>query len=256
MNQEVNKTVYFLYARKSSESEDRQVQSIEDQIDRLKEFAITFGISIKEILTESKSAKKPNNRPVFDNMLERIENGEAQGILCWQINRLSRNPIDSGRISWMLQQGILKCIQTIERQYLPDDNVLLFNVESGMANQFIIDLRKNSKRGMEGKANRGWLPSRAPLGYKNDLLNHTIIEDSERFHLVRKMWDMMLSGNYTVSQIKEIVNNEWGFRTIKQKEAEELELQIVLFITCLQISFIREVLNGLVKFIQMVNISQ
>ena len=219
MNQEANKIVYFLYARKSSESEDRQVQSIEDQIDRLKEFAITFGISIKEILTESKSAKKPNNRPVFDNMLERIENGEAQGILCWQINRLSRNPIDSGRISWMLQQGILKCIQTIERQYLPDDNVLLFNVESGMANQFIIDLRKNSKRGMEGKANRGWLPSRAPLGYKNDLLNHTIIEDSERFHLVRKMWDMMLSGNYTVSQIKEIANNEWGFRTIKTKRS-------------------------------------
>jgi len=219
MNQEINKITYFLYARKSSESEDRQVQSIEDQIDRLKELAITFGISIKEILTESKSAKKPNNRPVFDSMLERIEKEEAQGILCWQINRLSRNPIDSGRISWMLQQGMLKCIQTIERQYLPDDNVLLFNVESGMANQFIIDLRKNSKRGMEGKANRGWLPSRAPLGYRNDLIKNIIIEDPERFHLVRKMWDMMLSGNYTVSQIKEIANNEWGFRTVKTKRS-------------------------------------
>ena len=219
MNQEINKITYFLYARKSSESEDRQVQSIEDQIDRLKELAITFGIFIKEILTESKSAKKPNNRPVFDSMLERIEKGEAQGILCWQINRLSRNPIDSGRISWMLQQGMLKCIQTIERQYLPDDNVLLFNVESGMANQFIIDLRKNSKRGMEGKANRGWLPSRAPLGYRNDLIKNIIIEDPERFHLVRKMWDMMLSGNYTVSQIKEIANNEWGFRTVKTKRS-------------------------------------
>ncbi len=217
--QETNKIIYFLYARKSSESEDRQVQSIEDQVSYLKELATNLGITIKEILTESKSAKKPNNRPAFENMLERVENGEAQGILCWQINRLSRNPIDSGRISWMLQQGNLKCIQTIDRQYLPDDNVLLFSVESGMANQFIIDLRKNSKRGMEGKADRGWLPSRAPLGYKNNLLEHIIIEDSERFHLVRKMWEMMLTGKYTPPQIREIANNEWGFRTAKTKRS-------------------------------------
>ncbi len=211
------KITYFLYPRKSSESEDRQVQSIEDQVNRLKELAQTLHLEIKEILPEAKSAKKPYNRPVFTEMLERIEKGEANGILCWQINRLSRNPIDSGKLSWMLQQGILKSIQTIDRQYLPDDNVLLFNVESGMANQFIIDLRKNSKRGMEGKADRGWLPSRAPLGYINDKIEHTIVEDPERFDLVRKMWEMMLTGNFTPPQIRDIANDEWGFRTLKSK---------------------------------------
>lgn len=216
-NTQQEKIVYFLYARKSSESEDRQVQSIEDQINRLKELANNLNIKIKDIITEAKSAKKPHNRPVFTDMLERIEKGEANGILCWQINRLSRNPVDSGTISWMLQQGILQSIQTIDRQYLPDDNVLLFNVESGMANQFIIDLRKNSKRGMEGKASRGWYPSRAPLGYVNDKLDRTIDEDPERFHLVRKMWDLMLTGNYTPTMIREIANEEWGFCTPKRK---------------------------------------
>jgi len=213
-----------MYPRKSSESEDRQVQSIEDQVDRLKDLANSLNLEIKEILPEAKSAKKPYCRPVFTDMLERIEKGEANGILCWQINRLSRNPIDSGKLSWMLQQGILKSIQTIDRQYLPDDNVLLFNVESGMANQFIIDLKKNSMRGMVGKADRGWLPSRAPLGYLNDKLEHTIIEDPERFHLVRKMWDMMLTGNYTPPQIQEIANKEWGFRTPKTKRGGGVEI--------------------------------
>ena len=220
MNKETTtkeKLVFFLYARKSSESEDRQVQSIDDQVNRLKELAGTLHIQIKEIITEAKSAKKPYCRPVFAEMLERIEKGEANGILCWQINRLSRNPIDSGTLGWMLQQGALKCIQTIDRQYLPDDNVLLFSVESGMANQFIIDLRKNSRRGMEGKAERGWRPSSAPLGYLNDTVEHTLIEDPERFNLVRKMWDMMLTGNYTPPQIREIANKEWGFRTPKRK---------------------------------------
>ncbi len=218
------KLVYFLYARKSSESEDRQVQSIEDQTNRMKELAKSLGITIKEVLTEAKTAKKPYCRPVFSEMLERIERGEAQGILCWQINRLSRNPIDSGTLSWMLQQGALKSIQTIDRQYLPDDNVLLFNVESGMANQFIIDLRKNSRRGMEGKADRGWLPSRAPLGYFNDVIEHTIVEDKERFVIVRKMWDLMLTGNYTPQQIRQIANKEWGFRTPKTKRDGGVEL--------------------------------
>lgn len=224
MKNKTNTKTYFLYARKSSESEDRQVQSIEDQVDRLKQLANEYGITIKEILTEAKTAKKPNCRPVFAEMLERIEDGEAQGILCWQINRLSRNPVDSGALSWMLQQNILQSIQTIDREYLPDDNVILFNVETGQANQFIIDLRKNCKRGMEGKADRGWLPSRAPLGYKNDRLEHIIIEDPERFHLVRKMWDMMLTGNYTPPQIREIVNREWGFRTPKTRRGGGVEL--------------------------------
>ena len=193
------------------------MQSIEDQISRLEELSRALNIEIKEKLTEAKSAKKPNCRPIFAKMLERIEKGEAQGILCWQINRLSRNPVDSGAISWMLQQGVIKSIQTIDRQYLPDDNVLLFNVESGMANQFIIDLRKSSRRGMEGKAERGWMPSNAPLGYRNDKLEHTIVEDPERFHLVRKMWDLMLTGNYTPPQIMQVANREWGFRTPKVK---------------------------------------
>lgn len=209
---------YFLYARKSSESEDRQVQSIEDQVGRLKERANQLGISIKETIEEAKSAKKPG-RPAFGEMLKRIEKGEAKGILCWQINRLSRNPIDSGKISWMLQQNVIHSIVTIDREYLPDDNVLLFNVETGMANQFILDLQKNTKRGMVGKAERGWLPSRAPIGYLNERLEHTIYPDPKRFHQVRRMWDMMLSGNFSPPKIAEIANNEWGFTTVKSKRS-------------------------------------
>jgi len=156
MKQDTNKIKYFLYARKSSESEDRQVQSIDDQVNRLKKLANDLNLDIKKTYTEAKSAKKPNDRPVFDEMIRRIENGEADGILCWHLNRLSRNPIDSGKLSWLLQQKILKSIQTIERQYLPDDNVLLFNVESGMANQYILDLSRDTKRGMLKKLNAGW----------------------------------------------------------------------------------------------------
>ena len=217
MNQPTNKIKYFIYARKSSESEDRQVQSIDDQVNRLKKLANDLNLDIKKTYTEAKSAKKPDNRPIFDEMIQRIENGEAEGILCWQINRLSRNPIDSGKLSWLLQRGILKSIQTIDRQYLPEDNVLLFSVESGVANQYILDLSKNTKRGMLSKLEKGWQTGVAPLGYLNDKENKIIITDPERFNLVRKMWDLMLTGNYTPPKILDMANNEWGFRTRKFK---------------------------------------
>jgi len=223
MKQNANKIKYFLYARKSSESEDRQVQSIDDQINRLKQLASDLNLDIKKIYTEAKSAKKPNNRPLFDEMIQRIENGEADGILCWQINRLSRNPIDSGKLSWLLQQGILKSIQTIDRQYLPDDNVILFSVEAGSANQFILDLKKSVKRGLQTKVEKGWLPNFAPQGYLNSRIKekgeNDILKDSERFPLIRKMWDLMLTGNYTPPQILEIANNKWGYRTRKTKRS-------------------------------------
>jgi DNA invertase Pin-like site-specific DNA recombinase len=219
MTQDIKETKikYFLYARKSSESEDRQVQSIDDQVNRLKKLASDLNLDIKKIYTEAKSAKKPNNRPVFDEMIKRIENGEANGILCWHLNRLTRNPIDSGKLSWLLQQGIIKSIQTIERQYLPTDNVLLFNVETGQANQYILDLSRDTKRGMLKKLNAGWQTGVASLGYLNDKENKIIIKDPERFNLVRKMWDLMLTGNYTPPKILDIANNEWGFRTRKFK---------------------------------------
>ncbi len=214
---------YIIYARKSSESEDRQVQSIDDQVNRLKKLANEQGLKVSDILIEAKSAKQPDSRPHFDKMLQAIESGEADGILCWQINRLSRNPIDSARVQWLLQRDILKSIQTIDREYLPSDNVLLFNVESGIANQYIIDLRKNTLRGTLSKLEKGGFPNRPPIGYLNDKEEKIVIKDSERFHFVRKMWDLMLTGRYSPPQILEIANS-WGLRTPKTKKTGGKEL--------------------------------
>ena len=210
----------LLYARRSSdESSDKQLQSIDDQISAMKLIASNKGYRVVDVLTESKSAKTPFSRPVFEQLVTRLEAGEVDGILCWHLNRLFRNPVDQGKIAWLLQSSAVKVIQTYDRAYFPEDNVLLFNVEGAMANQYVRDLAIVSRRGMQSKADKGWLPSRAAMGYLNDLLTNEIYPDPERWEMVRKMWDMLLSGNYTVPQIHHIVNNEWGFRTPKTKRS-------------------------------------
>lgn len=216
MNQnQIGKIKYILYARKSSESEDRQVASIESQIDVLKEAVRRDGLEIVDIASESQSAKEPG-RPVFNTMLERIYKEEVQGIICWKLDRLARNPVDGGQINWMLQQGIIKHIKTFERSYYPTDNVLMMSVEFGMANQFIRDLSQNTKRGLKTKAERGWYPTFASLGYMHNPLKRKgekeIIKDLQQFDLVRKMFDFMLSGSYKPPQILKVAAEEWGLR--------------------------------------------
>ncbi|MGD0576482.1 MAG: recombinase family protein [Candidatus Staskawiczbacteria bacterium] len=207
-----NKIKYFLYARKSSESEDRQVASIQSQIDVLTQIAKQENLEIIDILSESKSAKAPE-RPIFNKMIERINKGEAQGIICWKLDRLARNPVDGGNISWLLQRGAIRHIRTYERSYYPTDNVLMMSVEFGMANQFLRDLSQNTKRGLKSKAEKGILPAPAPTGYINvaERGNKTIAPDPKRFHLVKRMFDLMLTGNYNPIRILKIANEEWGF---------------------------------------------
>lgn len=91
-------TKYFLYARKSTEEDDRQVMSIESQLFELREFARKENLEIIEEFQESKSAKTPG-RPTFDKMIKKVNDSyESIGILSWNPDRLARNAVDGGKI--------------------------------------------------------------------------------------------------------------------------------------------------------------
>jgi len=191
---------YFLYCRKSTDMEDRQVLSIDAQLSELRAFAKRENLHIVETFIEKRSAKIPG-RPIFTDMLSRIEKGEAQGVICWKLDRLARNPIDGGQISWMLQCGKIQHIQTHDRGYLPADNVLMMSVEFGMANQFIIDLRTNTMRGQREKVRRGDYPGIAPLGYLNDVRIKKVVVDRKRSKIVRQAFELYSQGDQRLEDI-------------------------------------------------------
>ncbi len=212
---------YFAYCRKSSEDSQRQVASINDQINALSALAEREGVVlVRPPFTEERSAKDPG-RPIFNDVLDRIQAGEANALLCWDIDRLSRNPIDNGRLQWMLQKGVIKVIMTPGRSYYPEDAGLLMSIEGGRATDYVMRLSKNVKRGLNSKALRGWRPSGGPIGYLNvgtEKGNKTIDIDPERFELVRKMWDLFLTGTYSVSKIRQIATEEWGLTTLQHRK--------------------------------------
>lgn len=193
---------YAIYVRKSTEGEDRQVQSLDAQLFELQKIANKDDLKIVKIFHESKSAKKPFQRPEFAKLIKMIEEGRVKGLIVWEISRVSRNPAESGMIQQLLQDGKLQVIRTYNRTYTAEDNAVIFSVEASISNQFIIDLRKNVKRGIREKVRKGGLFGPGPQGYVNNRLDKTIELDPERAPLIRKMFDLYLTGNYTVPELK------------------------------------------------------
>ncbi len=210
---------YILYARKSTESSERQVQSLADQQQIMSNLAINRGINIVKVITESKSAKTPNSRDGFNQMIKVINKGKADGIITYAFDRLSRNPVDSANIKWMLQTEKIKRIITQSKDYLPEDNALLLSIEDGMANEYIRKLSRDVKRGMVSKFDKGIYPNSAPIGYYNCPFDRDIKVDKKYFPIIRKMWDMLLSGKYNVPTIHKIAFEDWKLRTPKKRNS-------------------------------------
>lgn len=225
------KKFYFVYARKSSESEDRQVESIGDQLGWVEEVKQKRNISTTETFSESKSAKMPG-RSEFNRMIELIyKRHDIKGIICWKLNRLTRNPVDEGTIRWLLQSGEIEEIITSDRTYVIGDSDFNMAIEGSQAQRFITDLRKDTARGTKNKLDKGIAPILAPPGYINDKTKkqgeRDILPHPIQFSLVRKLFDLELSGNYSVQQLW-LKAKELGIRSNRGKVTSRTQLYQLL----------------------------
>lgn len=206
---------YFIYARKSSESEDRQVLSIESQINEMQALAEKLKLAIVDVLLEAKSAKAPG-RPIYNEMMKRLAKKEADGILCWKLDRLTRNPIDGGSLSWALRTGTIKEIVTPGRTYNESSaDSFWVSFEFSMAAKYIHELSENVRRGLKAKAEKGEPPAAIlPLGYLRDPKRGDAMGDAERFDTVQRLWREVLHGVYRPREVLDMANEIWGLRTL------------------------------------------
>src|SRR3989339_1990692 len=192
---------YFLYARKSTDVEDKQVLSIEAQLTELRNYAKTENLSIIEEIVEKQSAKSPG-RPQFNAMLSRIEAGEANGIVGWHPDRLSRNSVDGGRIIYLLDTGRIVALKfpTFWFEPTPQGKFML-NIAFGQSKYYVDSLAENTKRGLRQKVRRGEYPNCAPVGYLNDSRTKTIVINRKRSVIIREAFELYAQGNSRLEDI-------------------------------------------------------
>ena len=196
---------YILYARKSTDTEDKQVLSIDAQLAELRKFARDNHLVVIDELIEKRTAKSPG-RPIFNSMIKRIENGEANGILAWHPDRLARNSIDGGQIVYLLDQTSLNYLRFPIFQF---DNTsqgkFMLSIMFGQSTYYVDNLSENAKRGLRAKVRNGDFPSIAPFGYLNDTRIKTIIIDKRYSPLVKKMFELYAHGDQTMADIADFL---------------------------------------------------
>jgi site-specific DNA recombinase len=208
----------LVYCRKSTEDEDRQVMSIPSQQDELAaRFPESDHVEIVERAEESMSAKEPG-RIVFNRLLDRIEAGEADCLIAWAPDRLARNSIDGGRIIYLLDRGLIRDLKFATWSF--ENNAqgkFMLQIAFAQSKHYSDNLSDVIKRGNRAKLERGWVPSGYRIGYIRCALTNTTIPDPTLFPLVRRMFDLFLSGAHRPAEIVRIAGEDWGMRTPQRK---------------------------------------
>ena len=192
---------YILYARKSTEEDDRQVLSIEAQLVELQEYATKEKLEIVASLCEAKTAKEPG-RIKFAEMLSLLEKGKADGIIAWHPDRLARNSVDSGKIIHFVDRGLIRALKfpTFWFEATPQ-GLFMLNIAFGQSKYFVDNLRENVKRGLRQKIRNGVWPGWAPVGYLNNPKTRGVDIDPEKSPKVRKVFELYATGNYPLHSL-------------------------------------------------------
>ncbi|MFH1171911.1 MAG: recombinase family protein [bacterium] len=197
---------YCLYARKSSEDDERQALSIDSQIQEMLDRAKLEKLKVKDVRQESFSAKQSGQRPIFNELLTDIRKGTFNGILTWAPDRLSRNAGDLGILVDLMDSGYLEAIRTHGQTFAdtPNDKFLLM-ILCSQAKLENDNRGENVKRGLRAKAQMGYRPGVTPLGYLNQPEGvkgkKKIFLDQERAPLIREMFEKVAYHGYSGREI-------------------------------------------------------
>jgi site-specific DNA recombinase len=224
------KLKYCLYARKSSESDERQAMSIESQVKEMGALAAKEGLMIKEVRSESYSAKASGARPVFSKVIDDIKQGVFNAILTWAPDRLSRNAGDLGALIDLMDGGKLKRIKTYSQEFsnTPNEKFLLMILTS-QAKLENDNRGENVKRGIRAKCEMGWRPCMPPLGYYNRAFGglRDIVVDPDRGPMVSEMFCKVSYHGYSGREVKNWLDDV-GFSTRSGKKVTLSQIYLML----------------------------
>ena len=202
----MSQTKFFLYARKSTEDDNKQIMSIEAQLFELREFARKEKLEILEEFQESKSAKTLG-RPIFDEMIQKVDKSNGVGILSWHPDRLARNSVDGGKIIYAVDQKKIVSLRFPTFWFEPTpQGLFMLQVAFGQSKYYSDNLSENVKRGMRQKVRRGEWLTKAPLGYFNNRQTRNIEPHPTRSKAIILAFEEYAKGTHGLVSLAEFLS--------------------------------------------------
>jgi len=226
------KTKYCLYARKSTESEEQQILSIDSQIKEMLKIAERDGLEIVDIKRESHSAKAVGQREMFNEIVLDIRSGKFTGILTWAPDRLSRNAGDLGSLVDLMDQKLLLEIRTFNQKFTNSPNekfmLMILCSQAKLENDNKVE---NVKRGLRARCEMGLRPGVAPTGYLNEKNRDRkcqVIIDPERGHIVRQVFERVANEHWSGRKVFRWLKNDLKFKTRTGKDFSLSNIYLLL----------------------------
>jgi site-specific DNA recombinase len=208
---------YVLYARKSTEQDEKQALSIDSQVKEMLQIAERENLEIVDIRREAHSAKDSGQRPVFKEILEDLRRERFNGIIVWHPDRLSRNAGDLGSLVDLMDQRSLVQIRTHGQTFTntPSEKFLLM-ILCSQAKLENDNKSINVKRGLKTRVEMGLWPAPAPTGYLKEKRTDRKCEcfiDPDRGHVIKQMFEKVAYEKWSGRKIYHWLKFDLNFKT-------------------------------------------
>jgi DNA invertase Pin-like site-specific DNA recombinase len=194
---------YFAYVRVSTKPQEEKDLSLPAQRDAIHDYASRRGLEIVHVYEDVESAREPG-RTQFTAMMEVLrKDTRIDGIICHKVDRLLRNFADYALVDEYIQAGVDFPFVTGNYDRSPVGKLGL-GVQVLFAKHYIDNLSEEVKKGLHRRVlveHRWAFP--APLGYMYQGVEKDadIVPDPERFPLLKKGWELLLSGQYSLREL-------------------------------------------------------
>ena len=186
----------FGYVRVSTLKQGDGV-SLDAQREAIEEYATRNDIQVIQWFEEKETAAK-KGRPIFNNMIRDLKRGKADGLIIHKIDRSARNFADWAKIGDLADAGYQIEFATESLDFRSRGGRLTADIQAVIAADYIRNLREECIKGMNGRLKQGLYPFKAPLGYLNNGGGKPKTIDPVRGPLVKKMYQLYASGNYSL----------------------------------------------------------
>lgn len=192
----------LIYTRVSSDEQRQKGYSLDFQYKEIQEYCKRQGLTVIKHFTESHTAKKPG-RPEFNNMLDYAHKNKINNLVFLKNDRASRNPVDSAALSFMAehQNFLIHLIQdnlVLSKMSRPQD-FLIFEINNGFSNLYSRNLSLEVSSKMREKAEQGFYPSHAMVGYKTvRIAKRSYLEiDEAKAPYIREVFNLYSTGRFS-----------------------------------------------------------